>query len=504
IGAKDIKLDPDSLRNLSSNLQMLSLVEIASLIKLCQLCQEKNNKIKEDFETRKQKVEESIVQRFKETRLTEVFYQLHDSVGQLLAKKQIFQTLMTPGQVVDTISDPAYFSTGAPLILENYNIQLRRLGQYSSTLYQHATEEKTSGFQNGVPINPTPTALKSSMVLEESAKHLKERSETIFEGKGLREGKKDGISLALDEVLSVEQKNLLELQKALSSVSQLTLSLANHFQTMDDWLHDQLSNGGNLEGMMVANVPPSYKAYLEASHIFDDVKDVLQAFDHQVEENSKRYGKEVAETFTQAFSSLQSALDRWSSELSSFNQTISSVQTTFTTSIYVDKTSFVDKKPVVTRSYWGQLWRLYPSTTYSTVNTAKNTLTPLADKVISALEVTRTASHDMQNLKPQLKKIIEEGVYKAFDLDEIVASQKIIQSITDRILRELTYVIMTISSQMQGEAVTTLTQQLEKVKSLTSYFNNLVGDCFGDQSKAQGVASTGSVSLEARTFSLNK
>ena len=503
-GSKAIKVNSDSLRMLSSNLNLLALNEIPAIIRLCQLCQEKNSKIQGDFETRKQKVEESIVQRFKETRLTELFYQLHDSIGQIIGKNTIFDNLSSPSTLVNTISDPAYFETGAYLELFPYNSMLTTLAGQSRALAQHATEERTGGYQTGLLINPTPTALKSSRVLEETAKHLKEKSKEIFEGAGLREGKRDGISESLNEVLEVEQKNLSQLKLAVENVAQLTLSLANNFKSMDEWLGSQISSGEKMEGPIGQNVPTSYKAYLEESGVFDDVNNVLQAFDEQVEKNSDIYAQEVASAFAEAFQQVQSSLEKWSSQMMNFHKTVDAIEDSFDMKIYVDQTKTVDRRIVTTRTYWGQLIRLYGATTSANVRSAQSELKSLSDKVASALEVSRHAKNDMQHLKPQLKTIIEEGVYVAFDLDEIVASHKVIQSLTGRIKMELTYVTNTISSQMTGRAVTTLSERLGNVHQLMGCFNQLVGDCFGDQSGSDASVPSGVLSPQARKFSLNK
>lgn len=501
-GGQTIKVNPDSLRILSSNLRMLALTDIPAMIRVCQLCQEKNATIQGDFETRKQKVEESIVQRFKGTRLTEVFYRLHDSLGQLLNKKTIFEDLSSPRTLTNTFSDPAYIESGAYLELSAYNSMLSRLAENSRHMAQQLNDEKRGGFQNGSPINPTPTALKSSMVLEDTAVRLKKKSESIFEGTGLREGKTDGISQSITEVLEVEQKNLKELQTAVENVSRLTLSLANNFKAMDDWLQGQLSSGSSMEGFSVQHVPVSYQLYLEESAIFDDVKDVLQAFDQQVEERSNQYAKEVAVAFSEAFQQVQYSLERWTEQLLSYQHTVDAVQATFDIRIYVDKKEMVDDKARVTRTYWGQLVELYDSTTSAAILSAQQELPPLTDNVIGALEVIRSAKSDLQNLKPQIKAVIEEGVYTAFDLDEIVASHKIIQSYSSRIIQELDYVITTISSQMTGQAITSLSEQLRKVHQLTSYFNQMVGDCFGDQDGGETLPS-GVLESKTYQFSLN-
>lgn len=499
-GSQKIEISPDTLRMLSSNLNLLALTEIPAMIKACQLCQEKNEKIKGDFETRKQKVEESIVQRFKETRLTEVFYRMHESVGQLVSKRSIFEQLASPKMLRNTIPHPAYFSSGAYLELSPYNSTLSHLSSYSQTLSQQASSEQSSGF---ILINPTPSVLKSSDILEETAKNLKKKSEIIFEGTGLREGKKDGISDSLTEVLNIEQANLAQLSLAVENVSRMTLSLADHFQTMDDWLGSQIQSGGSLEGLTIQNVPRSYQAYLEETGIFDDVKDVLQAFDEQVERKSATYAKDVSTGFSTAFQSVQSSLERWSNQLEDFNQSVSSIKSSFEVDIYIDRKTKVDKGFKMKREYWGNLSRLYDSNLKSSIRTANKEIKPLTEKLVSALEITKTAQSDLQNMKPQLKAIIEEGVYVAFDLDEIVASQKVIQQQTARIGQELSYVIDTLTSQMSGEAISTLSLQLSQVRTLTGFFNQLVGECFGNQDSTLPSMPSGVISPQARNFSLN-
>ncbi|MCU9533690.1 SA1320 family protein [Streptococcus sp. CSL10205-OR2] len=501
--SKTIKVNPDSLRALFANLNLLALTELPAMIRVCQLCLEKNAKIQNDFETRKQKVEETIVQRFKETRLTDAFYEIYDSIGNIIRKKHIFDYLSSPKTLVDTIPEPAYFESGAYLELSSYNRTLTNLAEKSRNLVQHSSQEKSISFQDGTLINPTPTALKTSVVLENTAKRLKNKSEKIFEGRGLREGKKDGISESLNDVLEVEQKNLSELTLAVENVARLTLSLANNFKQMDDWLGSQIATGGQLEGMTVQNIPTSYQAYLDESGVFDDVKDVLQAFDEQVEKNSNTYAREVASEFSNAFQQVQSSLDNWSTQMNDFNKAVNSIEESFDTKIYIDETRKINKKFVTSRTYWGPLVRLYDATTTSNIRAAKSELQPLSNKIMVALQVAQTAKNDLQHLKPQLKTIIEEGVYTAFELDEIVASQKAIQTMTSRIMQELKYVIDTISSQMSGQAISTLTLQLNNVYHLTEYFNQMVGDCFGDQTTAQAVLSTGVLSSQANQFSLN-
>ena len=58
-------------------------------------------------------------------------------------------------------------------------------------------------------------------------------------------------------------------------------------------------------------------------------------------------------------------------------------------------------------------------------------------KTIQAIRITK---NNLAYLGKDLKKIIEEGVNKAFDLDEIVNSQKIVKSIIEKSQSEIKYV----------------------------------------------------------------
>lgn len=503
-GSETITINPDSLRMLSSNLNMLCLTEIPMLINLCRLCQEKNTKIQGDFETRKKKVEESIVQRFKETRLTDVFYQLHDSLGQAISKKHIFDNLASINTIsYNSVPSSACLASGAYLDISPYNNLITTLKTQSGSLYQHSQAEQIGTSSSGLSINPTPSALKCSEILEQTAKHLKDQAEKIFEGRGLREGKKDGISEALTEVLAVEERNLSQLNASISNAAQLSLSLANHFQQMDEWLSGQIASGGNIDYLAPSAVPSSYQAYLEESNIFDDVKDVLQAFDTQVEQNSDNYARIVGAAFSEAFRSVQRSLEDWRSSIGVFNSTVELIKDSFTTNIYVESSEKVKDKIVTKQIYWGTLSEVYGSHITTNINEARRVFKSLPDKLEIALEISRTASADMQHLLPALTAIIEEGVYTAFDLDEIVASQKAVQSITDRIIRELSFAVSTISSQMTGQAAGTLVRHLSKIQQLMTYFNRLVGDCFGNQSQAGDSLPVGIISPAAKNFSLN-
>ena len=111
------------------------------------------------------------------------------------------------------------------------------------------------------------------------------------------------------------------------------------------------------------------------------------------------------------------------------------------------------------------------------------------DKIISkkerigqTIQAIRITKNNLAYLEPNLKKIVEEGVYKAFDLDEIVNSQKIAKRIIEKSQSEIKYVKEHIGTEgMSGEAIKALNQKLEEVNRSLEYYKMFIGDCFGDQ-----------------------
>ena len=111
------------------------------------------------------------------------------------------------------------------------------------------------------------------------------------------------------------------------------------------------------------------------------------------------------------------------------------------------------------------------------------------DKIISkkerigqTIQAIRITKNNLAYLGKDLKKIIEEGVYKAFDLDEIVNSQKIVKRIIEKSQSEIKYVKEHIGTEgMSGEAIKALNQKLEEVNRSLEYYKMFIGDCFGVQ-----------------------
>ena len=65
----------------------------------------------------------------------------------------------------------------------------------------------------------------------------------------------------------------------MSNTAEMFQSLADSFETQDNWIGDNLKNGRFVGSLPERKIPRNYRQYLSRDGIFDDVKDVLHAFE---------------------------------------------------------------------------------------------------------------------------------------------------------------------------------------------------------------------------------
>lgn len=147
----------------------------------------------------------------------------------------------------------------------------------------------------------------------------------------------------------------------------------------------------------------------------------------------------------------------------------------------METTEVSQKTTTTNRTYWGKMSSLYPYGTLRAIDMAEIEISPLTLKFSDATNQLHTAKYRIQGMGQELKQIIETGVYTAFDLDEIVASQKVAGGLIQKMIVEVTYVQTAIASNMSGKAAKALEGQLQSLLRRLEYYGQLVDDCFGDQ-----------------------
>ena len=382
-----IQLNPEVLKTLSNNIQTSVLGDLETIKRITKLCIEKNNKVGMDFNKRKEQVSESIREELNSAQIPLILDVLKDSIGEIIKNKDILESLQKTYELrMDQFpSDKKVLVDRVELDPTEYNRQLLRLRNESERLLNHCIKERADDMSSY--FEKRPTILKSWQGIESSTKHLLEESDKTFEGDGLRTGKEDGISQSLKQVLEVAEKNIEELEKQLQNTAELTQGLAENFEEQDRWIGTKLQQGTFVGSNPVKNMPQSYKAYLERDEIFDDVKDVIQAFDKQVEKRSEEYLGKITQIMGENLDTLLSGLENWSLFVDDAKRAIVDVEGNYSLTVEVEEKYTEEyqeegetKTTTKTRiRYWGEFKRLYPETVV-------NNITDIQDKIISKKE----------------------------------------------------------------------------------------------------------------------
>ena len=477
-GAK-IQLNPFILRNIANNLRTSVLSDLEFIKKINGLCIEKNQKTRFDFEKRKDHAADRLKREFNNAGVPQVLDNLRDSVGQIIRSKSVLEGVeKTPRLKLGEIpSDERPYVGDKDLFgMHRYNVDLYDLAGSVRVLLEQCNKEEThkiTDFFQG-----RPTIIKAWREIEKHTKKLLDESEKTLEGDGLRTGKEDGISQSLTTVLDVAEKNIGELEKVVSNTAEMFQSLADSFETQDNWIGDNLKNGRFVGSLPERKIPRNYRQYLSRDGIFDDVKDVLHAFERQVDKRSGEFSKKISELFNESFGNFEGGLENWYGSAVWFEKHILQVSQNSKLDVEVEKRN---EDNIGKKRYWGKLIRLYPESIKNLIITAESTIIPAKRKIGQAIETSKAVKNNLSSLEPQVKEIVKESVYKDLELYEIVSSQKLIAQISNKIVQELNYVLKHINSEgMSGEAITAIRSKVKDSEKSFNYYGRFIGDCFGN------------------------
>ena len=510
--SQKIQLNNSILEQLANNLEKTSSVELANIKRVTNLCSEKNNKINSSFNSRKTQVTEQVREVIKLSGMSYLIDSLYDSIGLIMKNKDILEE----GASHSVLQMYRFNSSQTPIINGGilnhyiYNNQLAVLSYACESLLERLNKEQT-GNELSIFSEGTPSTMKSWQVIEEASKDLLKKSDELFEGEGLREGKKDGISESLSIVLNVIAANTEEILASLNNVVSLVKGIAKNFDDADKWIGEKLEKGEFVPEFRYGAFPTNYSAYLERDEIFDDVKDVLQAFDRQVEKRSSEYAKKIAEVYQNVLGEFEEGLQDFLYFKDDLNQSLLQVTDNYGLNVYVKEEQITHEllngksveKKTYPETYWGTLEQLYPYRTRENIARIRNVIIPALIQIQQAIWRSQNTRHMLGNLGTKLKPIVEDGVYHAFDLDEIVKGQKYVAAIANRLGQELNHVIQVMEAEgMQASAISTLKAKLSQTHQLIRYYVRFVNDCFGDNEFSDYVASSAGPNTEA-TFTLN-
>lgn len=472
-----IQLNPVILRTLSNNLKGRIWELLRYIGDINSICTEKNKIKRFNFDSRKEMVATSVFNEIKNTKMPLILDNLSDSIGKVIEGRSRFEKLGVAYILItnEISSREELWVDGVKLDESKYN---KQMDEFLTEVRSIVGLCKSEGLEYPSIYFPgRSVVIDAWRLVEENTKKMLKETERFFEGEGLRSGKEDGISQALETVLNVANANIEELKKTVLNVAELCSGLADNFEGIDQWLGGKLKNGDYIGVYTEKELANNYKEYLQRDGIFDDVKGVLQAFDRQVERRSYEYTKRMGEIYNESFSNLTNGLANWYRIGKFIKKTANVIGENFEKNIVIVK----PEKPEE-RGYWGKMYKLYHNDIIESVDYVNREFYPAVNRIEQTIETINSTKKNMEKLVPAIKKIVENGIYKAYDLNGIIDSQRTVTLMLDKINQEFNYVINHIDSEgMSGQAITALQNKMRKVMKSIEYYNTFISDCFGDQ-----------------------
>ena len=187
-----IQLNPDVLKTLSNNIKTSVMSDLEEIIRITNLCIEKNDSVEADFNKRKEQVSEKIKEEINNAQVPLVLDNLRDSVGEIIKNKDFLRELQNYHELkMEQFGhNEKPLLHGVVLIPHPFNRELSSLRDAVEPLLNQSIKEETKDVSS--LFRGKPTILKSWQEVENGTKYLLEESKKTFEGDGLRTGKEDG------------------------------------------------------------------------------------------------------------------------------------------------------------------------------------------------------------------------------------------------------------------------------------------------------------------------
>lgn len=472
-----IQLNPVILRTLSNNIKGKIWELLRYIGDINSICIEKNKIKRFNFDSRKEMAATSVFNEIKNTKMPLILDNLSDSIGKVIEGRSRFEKLGVAYilKTNEISSREELWVDGVKLDESKYN---KQMDEFLTEVRSIVGLCKSEGLEYPSIYFPgRSVVIDAWRLVEENTKKMLKETERFFEGEGLRSGKEDGISQALETVLNVANANIEELKKTVLNVAELCSGLADNFEGIDQWLGGKLKNGDYIGVYTEKELANNYKEYLQRYGIFDDVKGVLQAFDRQVERRSYEYTKRMGEIYNESFSNLTKGLANWYRIGKFIKKTANVIGENFEKNVLIVKPEKPEEK-----GYWGKMYKLYHNDIIESVDYVNREFYTAVNRIEQTIETINSTKKNMEKLVPAIKKIVENGIYKAYDLSGIIDSQRTVALMLNKINQEFNYVINHIDSEgMSGQAITALQNKMRKVMKSIEYYNTFISDCFGDQ-----------------------
>lgn len=494
-GCPSVKLDPAAFSSLANNLLSLVNNEMSWISSAVEACITANNRLKTQKPQREQNLYEGIKNALNDHGLSSLLGSIDDSHGKLSSdgNKNTLNYLSSfnLGSIKFKKSEGRYEYTW---YLDNHVMKANEIQSLASKVKNASRDlialisSPTSIYNacGNIRIYNYGSVSKISESLVNVTNGFISKAQDAFYGTGSRCAFNDGIVQSVEEVLNVQKSNIDEIKRALTSLSHMAQTTASNFSNVDSALSSYI-NSGSSSGFQIQSVPQSYKAYLERSNVFDDVKDVLAAFDQQIEEASNDLALEVISDYNQPMQNVYNKFREIGGSLDSFRNALSAIEDKSSKTLERKKVrrhyhspSMINADPPKPEyTYLGPLSNSLPGDLMFQVRNAIANILPLSDNFSSAMYYCNHYQKNIYDMHNTFKSLIEKAVYESYELDGLISAQNLISRMILRMRQELQSVSSQISSQFKGNSFDKYQTHISSAINLLDYFNTLIDDCFG-------------------------
>lgn len=496
----DIKIDADAFFYLQENIKREFIDnDIEWINKAINLCKSKNDSIKNSKNKREDMLCNKIVDGLNEASLTKLLSKIGESHGKLIEKKSYIDELSGFDTYAITRNFDMWGTSGGRRWFldgeefDEYSLinWIKDLKESSRVLYHQIITTGEFSYYNQYSgkkeIYKFDTLSDIGKSFVNVTNRFLSKVEEVFDGIGLREGKNDGIVISVSEVLDVQGNNIDELRKKFSNIAEISGGLAENFSNMDKWLSKAIYEG-NINGKNEPiNIHRSYTAYLKENKIFDDVKDVIEAYDLQVESGARKLSRSIISDFEDLISRSQEKLRGIYNAIEDFRSSVNNledIKEKYVTSVryktQMEGYNTCDIEEI--KENHGKLSEFFPINILNCMDEAKNSIVPIMDSLYDAIYFLDLYDSEIHDLKEYFISVIEKAVYDFIELKDIIEAQNLIHMRLKRMIEEIKRVIENIDLQFKGNSLESYKNQLNELINLLSFINLMINDCFGENS----------------------
>lgn len=488
--SESVSISPELLYNLSASLTRIATTELAQVLTSIDLMEQHNQYVGSNYKNRITQGTSDIEDILAGNGLKKLADDVLNGYKTLVKKQSLIQNARDIRGASKFNAWMTGLFQGTATFAENLQTLSTEMNELNRDLTQVHYKLKQTNSSNpyqytSTTVTKTPIALLGD--LKSYIEKLPEHIEKEFIGDNKRSKFKDGLQEALAETFKVQKENVVQIQQSLIAAATLTQRIAENFEERDAIISRGIADKTIPTVESLKPLPVTYDAFLKENDIFDDVRNVIDAWDTQITRASENIEKHFIKGLksvlhkhkpkhNQIYDSVMRGSIAAKRLVAEFNNDVIESMVTLH-EIQKDGTR-IDYEPVI---QWGNVGTIEGELSESERSTIKNInqlLSESEQKLRTISGSWKTFDANITTGKSSLERALREQIYKTTDLDEIVHMQNLNEDILDTMIFEIYDVIRVLVTTQQGVANDALIKVLSYTARCLEYQENLTVSCF--------------------------